>query len=96
VKNYELTVIIKSGKVEEGKKALHDILAKFEATIVSEEDWGLRRLAYEIQELKEAFYWFGNLQLKADAIAKINAQMRLNSSFLRHMFVVIEKPAKTA
>ncbi|HOU85733.1 MAG TPA: 30S ribosomal protein S6 [Spirochaetota bacterium] len=94
MRNYEFTVIIRSGKVEEGKNALKEILTKCEANVVSEEDWGLRRLAYEIDELKEAYYSHSILEATPDKVAKISALLRLNTVFLRFLFVVQDK--KTA
>ena len=91
MRNYEFTVIIRSGKVEEGKNALKEILSKNNATVVSEEDWGPRRLAYEIDELKEGFYGFSILQATPDSVAKISSLLRLNTVFLRFLFVVQEK-----
>jgi small subunit ribosomal protein S6 len=91
VRNYEFTAIIRSGKVEEGKNALKEILTKCGASIVSEEDWGPRRLAYSIEEQKEGYYAYSIIQAKPEAVVKIQSLMRLNSVYLRFLFVVQQK-----
>lgn len=91
MRNYEFTAIIRSGKVEEGKNALKDIFAKCGATVASEEDWGPRKLAYAIDEIKEGYYVFNILQASPEAVAKIQALLNLNKIFLRFMFVVQSK-----
>ena len=91
VRNYEFTVIIKSGSVEEGKNALKEILSKNNATVATEEDWGMRRLAYAIDEIKDGYYYHAILQASPESVAKIQSLLRLNNIFLRFLFVVQEK-----
>lgn len=91
MRNYEFTLIIRSGKVDEGKAALKDIFSKCGVTVESEDDWGPRKLAYAIDEEKEGYYVFNILQANPDAVAKVQGLLRLNNIFLRFMFVVLNK-----
>jgi small subunit ribosomal protein S6 len=88
VKSYELTIILRSGKVDEAKSACKDILSKYGATIQSEEDWGPKKLAYMIDGETEGFFLFTIIDAKPDSIKQIAKSFKLNNSILRHLFVV--------
>lgn len=96
MRKYELTVILRPTSVDEGKEAFAQILQKFDATVVSDDDWGLKKLAYPIDEVKEGFYLFKIVEAKPESVEEITREFRLNSVFLRSMFVVIEDTKKTA
>ena len=59
---YELTVVV-NGKVEEEVKTatiekVKEQIVRFGGTVTNVDDWGKKRLAYEIQKMKEAYYYF--------------------------------------
>jgi small subunit ribosomal protein S6 len=89
VRNYELTVILRSGaKTEDSKTAVKNILAKNSVTIKEDVSWGLKRLAYAIDEEKDGVYLNYNVEAEPKAIAALDAEFRLNREILRHMAVV--------
>ncbi len=90
---YELTVIFRTSGVEEGKKAYKEILAKRNATVLSEEEWGHKRLAYAIDDQAEAYYLFNVIEADPTMIRKIENDLNLDSTVLRHMFIRLEKSA---
>ncbi|HOK03503.1 MAG TPA: 30S ribosomal protein S6 [Spirochaetota bacterium] len=95
MKNYELTVIVRNRDVENRKQEVKDILAKHGVIITKEDHWGQRRLAYEIDREKEAYYMYMLLQAQPEAIDKINQEFRINANILRYLFVLLEEE-KTA
>ena len=60
MRKYELMYIIQPAIEEDAKKALverfQDILTSNGAEIIEAKEWGKRRLAYEINDLREGFY----------------------------------------
>jgi small subunit ribosomal protein S6 len=94
MKNYELTVIVRTDKQEEAIKEYKEILAKHGANIVSENNWGQKRLAYMIDGVREGYYLFANLEADPQVVKKISADFGLNNKFLRYMFVITD--AKSA
>ena len=92
--NYELAVVI-NGKVETEVKeaALEKIkgyIERFGGTIGEIDDWGKRRLAYEIDKVKEGYYYFIKFQSASDAPAEIEKRIRIMEPVLRFLFKRLE------
>lgn len=90
---YELTIIFRSSTAEESKKTYKEILAKREAVILTEEEWGHKKLAYAIDDQTEAYYLFNVIEADASVIRLIETDLNLDSNVLRHMFIRLEKSA---
>ena len=61
---YELTLVL-NGKLEEEEKAAalekaQGYITRFNGTVTNVDDWGKKRFAYDIQKMKEGFYYFIN------------------------------------
>ena len=59
---YELAVVI-SAKLEDEARAeviekVKALIARFGGNVTDVDEWGKRRLAYEIQKMKEGYYYF--------------------------------------
>mgnify|MGYP001097073270 FL=1 len=59
---YELTLIV-NAKIEDDARAAtvekaKEYITRFGGTVTEVEDWGKKRLAYEIQKMREGFYYF--------------------------------------
>ena len=59
---YELAVVV-SAKIEDDERAqviekVKALVERFGGQISDVDEWGKKRLAYEIQKMKEAYYYF--------------------------------------
>ena len=59
---YELAVVL-SAKLEDEERAaaiekVKGYITRFGGTVTNVDEWGKRKLAYEIQKMKEAYYYF--------------------------------------
>ncbi len=87
--NYEtvfiLTPVLSDAQMKEAVDKFKDILKAEGAEIVSEENWGLRKLAYPIQKKTTGFYQL--LEFKADpsVIAKLETQFRRDERVIRFL-----------
>ncbi len=59
---YELAVVL-SAKLEDEERAaaiekVNGYITRFGGTVTNVDEWGKKRLAYEIQKMKEGFYYF--------------------------------------
>ena len=88
---YELPVVLKTSDTEASTDTLKNILQKHGVTIESEEPWGTRKLAYEIDNEQEGFYLILTIEAAPDAIKKIINDFRLNTNILRYFFIKIKK-----
>ena len=59
---YELTVVV-NAKIEDDVRVatvekVKEYVARYGGTVTNVDEWGKKRLAYEIQKMKEGFYYF--------------------------------------
>ena len=62
-------------------------ITRFGGTITNVDEWGKKRLAYEIQKMKEGYYYF--IQFDADAAcpAELEKRVRIMDNVLRYLIV---------
>lgn len=91
---YELMYVLLPNTEEEKREAL---LEKFkgiietDGSIDSVEEWGLRKLAYEIQKEKEGFYLLVHFQSGADLPKELDRNLKIADEVIRHMITRIEE-----
>ncbi|MCI9379246.1 MAG: 30S ribosomal protein S6 [Eubacterium sp.] len=88
---YELTLIV-NAKIEDDARAAtvekaKEYITRFGGTVTEVEDWGKKRLAYEIQKMREGFYYFIQFESEADAPAQIEQRVRIMDNVLRFLCV---------
>ena len=92
---YEITVIVKPNLEEEALNAefahVEELIERFGGTVEKVDDWGKRRLAYEIQKLNEGFYRFFTVLAEAGLPAEIEARIRLRENVLRYLIINVEE-----
>ncbi|GAW90358.1 30S ribosomal protein S6 [Flavobacterium psychrophilum] len=59
-----LNPVLSETQVKETVSKFEDYLTSKGATMVSKEDWGLKKMAYEIQNKKVVFTIYSNLQFQ--------------------------------
>ena len=88
---YELCVVV-SAKLEDDARAelvdrVKDMITRFEGTVTDVDDWGKKRLAYEIEKMHEAFYYFIHFESEPEAPAQIEGRLRIMDGVLRYLCV---------
>ena len=93
MRKYELMYIIRPTIEDDAKKALverfNEILTSNGAEIIEAKEWGKRRLAYEINDLREGYYQIVKVNAGSDSEA-INEYTRLaniSEDIIRHIAV---------
>jgi len=91
MKAYELLFFVAPTLDEEARanvmNRIENTITAGEGTIDSAEDWGKRKLAYEINKLTEGDYILINFHADPDHIAELDRVLRINASVPRHMIV---------
>ena len=64
------------------------------ATVVKEEPWGKRRLAFPIGRKREAHYVYWQVQSEPAAVAEAERRMGLSDQVLRHLAVRVDEELK--
>lgn len=90
--NYELMVIIHPDLDEEATNQaldkIKDWIAKAGGKIEKIDNWGKRRLAYEIQKQNEGVYFLHYVSMPASAVAELEKNLRILEPVMRFMIVV--------
>ena len=88
---YELAVVLRPDLDEEAKTAemqkVQDLITRFGGVIEKIDDWGKKRLAYEIQKVNEGFYSFVTFDAEGTVPAEIESRMRIMESALRYLII---------
>lgn len=88
---YELAVVVSAKIEDEERAAVVDkckaLIERFGGTITNVDDWGKRRLAYEIRKTREAFYYFIQFDAEPTAPAEIESRVRIMDNVLRYLVV---------
>ena len=88
---YELAVVV-SAKIEDDERAatldkVKALVEKFGGQITNIDEWGKKRLAYEIQKMKEAYYYFIQFDAETSARAEIESRIRIMDNVIRFLCV---------
>ena len=87
----ELAVAV-SAKIEDDERAatidkVKAYVERFGGQITNIDEWGKRRLAYEVQHMKEAFYYFIQFDAEPAAPAEIEDNIRIMENIVRFLCV---------
>ena len=88
---YELTFVV-NAKIEDDERAAvvdkcKALIERFGGTITNVDEWGKRRLAYEIQKMKEGFYYVVQFDAPTSAPAEIESRIRIMDNVMRYLVV---------
>ena len=88
---YELAVVLNAKLEEDDKTASLDkvkaLIERFGGQITNVDDWGKKKLAYEIQKMNEGFYYFIQFDAEANAPAEIESRIRIMDNVIRYLIV---------
>ena len=88
---YELAVVV-NAKIEDEERAqviekVKDMITRFGGNVTDVDEWGKRRLAYEIQKMKEAYYYFVHFEADATVPGEVEQRIRIMDNVLRYLCV---------
>ena len=88
---YELAVVVNAQIDDEARSTVVDgckaLVERFGGTIADVEEWGKKKLAYEIQKMNEGYYYFIHFEAEGSAIAEIESRMRIMDNVIRYLCV---------
>ena len=89
---YEIAVVL-SAKLEDEERAaviekIKGLVERFGGAVTSVDDWGKKRLAYEIQKMNEAYYYFIYFESEnTDCPNEMEQQLRIMDGVIRYLVV---------
>ena len=88
---YELAVVV-NAKIEDDARTatiekVKELIARFGGNVTDVDEWGKKRLAYEIQKMKEGYYYFIQFEGETTVPAEMEARLRIMDNVLRYLCV---------
>lgn len=88
---YELALVV-NAKVEDEvrnatvEKAI-EYITRFGGTVTNVDEWGKKRLAYEIQKMREGYYYFIQFDAASDCPGQLENSVRIMDNVIRFLCV---------
>lgn len=93
--NYELALVVNAKIEDEARnnvlENVKSLITRFGGNIADVEEWGKKKLAYEIQKMNEAYYYFIHFEADSKAPVEIESRVRIMENVLR--FLCVKKEA---
>lgn len=99
MKEYELTVLIHpdlEAEIDTPLQKVRDIVTAAGGEIVSEDNWGKKKLMYKINREDFAVYVYMDVKLPADAPLKISNTFNITDEVLRYLLVSVDEKGRKA
>jgi len=99
-RQYELVYIITPDASEQEIADLHtqveQIVQRFQGTLDKTENWGRRRLAYEIGHHREGTYVVETITGSGELVKEIDRRLRVTDQVIRHLIVRVDEELRVA
>jgi small subunit ribosomal protein S6 len=97
-RQYELVYILPPDTTEQQVTELHEqleaVVSKMHGTIEKTENWGRRRLAYEIAHHKEGVYVLEVINGSGELMKELDRRLRVMDQVIRHLTVRVDHEKK--
>ena len=88
---YELALVVNAKIEDEAREAVVEkaksYVARYGGTVTEVEEWGKKRLAYEVQKMREGFYYFNQFEADATCPAEVERHVRIMDNVMRYLIV---------
>jgi small subunit ribosomal protein S6 len=94
-RQYELIYVVSSDATDQQIADLHtqveEIVARFAGTLDKTDNWGRRKLAYEIGPHKDGTYVLEVITGSGDLMKEIDRRLRVSDQVIRHLTVRVDE-----
>lgn len=88
---YELALVVNAKLEDEERAAVVEkakgYITRYNGVITEVEEWGKKKLAYEIQKMREGYYYFIQFDASAECPAEIERRVRIMEPVMRYLCV---------
>lgn len=99
-RQYELVYVVAPEGGEDAVKALHteveEIVTSVGGRIEKTDNWGSRRLAYEIGKHREGTYVVELIEGPGEVVNELDRKLKVRDNLLRHLVVRVDEDLKKA
>jgi len=86
-----LNPVLSETQVEEAVQKFVDIVKTHKGSITSQENWGLKKLAYPIENKKSGFYHLFEFTATQEVIESLEVELRRDERIMRYLTVKLDK-----
>ena len=88
-----LNPVLSDVQVKETVSKFEEFLTSRGAEMISKEDWGLKKMAYEIQNKKSGFYHLFEFTVPGEVLIGFETEFRRDERIMRFLTVSLDKHA---
>ncbi|HEX3006018.1 MAG TPA: 30S ribosomal protein S6 [Bacteroidales bacterium] len=88
-----VTPVLSEAQMKEAVMKFRSLITEEGGTVVHEEDWGLRKLAYPIQKKSTGFYYLIEFKSSPEFINKLETEYRRDERVIRFLTLKLDKYA---
>ena len=99
MRDYELVVVLHPDleiDLEKPLAKLRQIIADNKGEIVKEDNWGKRKLAYQIKKEDFGVYVYFELKLPTETVKKLQSTLNITDEALRYLLTAIDLKMRAA
>lgn len=94
-RQYELVYIVSPDSTDQQVTELHtqvqEIIGRYQGQLEKTENWGRRKLAYEIGPHKEGTYVLEVINGSGDLVKELDRRLKVSDQIIRHMIVRVDQ-----
>lgn len=91
MRDYELTIIIQPELDEEDRATLigqvQEWITSLDGVVIKADHWGLRKLAYTLNNFKRGYYIQLQIQISGDNVRELERRLKISEPIIRYLTV---------
>ena len=96
MRDYELVLMldpeVDETRVEAVMGRIRSLVADHQGEVIDEDSWGMRKLAYKIDNHTQANYHLAHLQMEAEGSKALEGSLKLTDDVMRHLLIKKDGP----
>ncbi len=92
--NYELALVVNAKIDDEARtqtvETVKELITRFGGSITNVDEWGKRKLAYEIQKMREGYYYFIQFDSDSNTPREIEDRIRIMENVIRYLCIRLD------
>ena len=88
-----LNPVLSETQIEEAVQKFIEFIKSYKGSMKSQENWGLKKLAYPIENKKSGFYHLFEFAAPNEAVAALEVEFRRDERIMRYLTVKLDKHA---
>ena len=93
---YEIAVVVSAKLEDEDRNAVIEkvkgFVERYQGTVTDVDDWGKKKLAYDIQKMSEAYYYFVHFESEnTEGPNDLEKELRIMDGVIRYLVVRLDE-----